>query len=237
MKKLLLIFFMISLLFTLISLPSFASGEGRLYDKASIIEKDFQVEEMLWDFEAECGLPLIVVTTTYYGGFSLSELGISYSDDAIILEITEDLTYSIFTYGNATERITNDEVDRILDAADVYDNIKAGRLAPGISAFIKNTKTAYLGRLQEPLYVTVIISCAIALVITGIITGIIIYKYKRKKRAPSYPLEKYASMIVEESLCSDMFIGSSITRTRVSSSSSRSGTGRSRGGSGRRGSR
>ena len=236
MKKLLLVFFVISVFFTLVAFPSFASGENRLYDKADIIENDFQLEEKLSDFEAECGILLIVVTTEYYGGFSLAELGINYSTDAIILEITKDLTYSIFTYGSATGEITNDEVDRILDNSAVYDNIKSGRLDAGISAFIKSTKTAYLGRLQEPLYVTVIVSAAIALVITGIIAVIIIYKHKRKAKAPSYPLEKYASMIIEESLCSDMFIGSSITRTRVSSSSSRSGGG-SRGGSGRRGSR
>ncbi len=235
MKKILFISIVFSVFFALFPFSSFANGESRLYDKADIIDSDAQVESMLESFEDSCKIPLFIVTTAYYGGFSLSELGINYSTDAIILEITEDLTYSIFTYGNATEKITNSEVDRILDASEVYDNIKSGRLEAGISAFLKNTKTAYLGKLQEPFYITLIISSVIAIVIAGIVSGIIIYKYKRKQKTPTYPLEKYASMIIEEQMCSDMFVGSSITRTRVSSSSSRGGGGGSR--SGRRGSR
>ena len=239
MKKAIALPILISLLFTLLSLTSIGEGRSLLYDKADIIKNDEEVRAILKDFEAKCKIPLIVVTTEHDGDFSLNELGISYSTSAVILEITEDLVYSIYTYGDATEKIIDSEVDRILDAKDVYNNIKSGKLEAGISAFAKSTRAAYLGKLQEPLYVTVIISAAIALVISGIVLGVIVFRYKRKQKAPSYPLEKYASMIVEGSMCSDMFIGSSVTRTRVNTSSSGGGGGgrSGGGGGGKRGSR
>ncbi len=235
MKKCLLVFILISIFATVLSISPLASEESRLYDKVGLIDSKSTVSEAIRDFELKCEIPLFVVTTHYTGGFSLSELGLSRSDDVIILEITEDYYYSIYTYGNATARITDSEVDRILDADGVYKSIKSGRLEEGICAFAKEAKVAYLGKLQEPFYVTVAISFLIALIIAGVAMGIIIYKYKRKQKAPAYPLEKYASMIVEPNLCADIFIGSSITRTRVNTSTSRGGG--SSGGGGRRGTR
>ena len=46
---------------------------------------------------------------------------------------------------------------------------------------------------------------------------IVIVKYKRKLKSPIYPVEKYANLSLNA--CQDAFIGSIVTRVKVSSPS------------------
>jgi uncharacterized membrane protein YgcG len=87
--------------------------------------------------------------------------------------------------------------------------------------------------LQESVLRTVMISLVLALIFSTIPVIIIIVKYKRKAKGTSYPLERYASLYLHDNRCSDNFMGSFVTRTRINTSS---GT-RSGGGGGRSGSR
>jgi len=56
----------------------------------------------------------------------------------------------------------------------------------------------------------------------------VIIKYKTKQKSVSYPIDKYAKLKLSEK--QDIFIGSSISKVRVQSSSGGSRGGRSGGG-------
>lgn len=245
MKKLSLIF--VFVLASALLLPvtvSASSNESRIHDTARIITEDkAKIETALSDFESECGVPIRLVTTLGDNSYTLSELGFVYGENLIVLEInynyyTDTYYYYLDTFGDAYYEISDSEVDRILDARAVYDNIKNGKFGDGVSAFTRLTSKAYRGKLQEPFWNTLLVSFILALIAGGITVGCVIYKYKRKLKSPTYPLDRYATLNLTRDECSDMFIGSTVSRVRINTSSGRSGGG-SRGGSGggRRGGR
>ena len=244
MKKLPLIAVIIVIFYSFFTLSASARGEeSRIYDKAGIIDDEGRIEAALSSFEAKCGIPIRLVTTSGNGFYDLSEIGFSYGENLIVLEInyyhyTNTYYYYLDTYGDAYEKISDSEVDRILDAKNVYDNIKGGRFADGVVAFAGLTEKAYLGALQESWIETVLVSLVIASIIGGATVGIVVYKYKRKLKSPTYPLDKYARLNLLGAECSDMFIGSTVSKVRISTSSGSSGGGsRGRSGGGRRGGR
>lgn len=231
-----------------LSLASFSvsaeSGSLRVYDNAGIITEDkARIESVLSDFESECGIPIRLVTTYGYESVSLSDIGFVYGENLIVLEINYDnytntYYYYLDTYGNAYYEIDTSEVDRILDADAVCDNIKGGNFAEGVEAFAKLTKKAYQGKLQEPLWNTVLVSFIIAFVIGAVTVICVVYNYKRKLKAPSYPLDRYAKLNLSSGECSDVFIGSTVSKVRINTSNGRSGGGLGgRSGGGRRGGR
>ena len=244
MKKLslALVFIFITASFFTLS-ASALSDDTRIYDKAGIIEDEVRIEAALSDFEAECGIPIRLVTTVGKNSYDLAELGFVYGENLIVLEInfcnyTNTYYYYLDTFGDAYDKISDSEVDRILDADAVYDNIKGGRFADGVEAFAKLTSKAYLGKLQEPMWNTILVSLIIASVIGAVTVASVIYTYKRKLKAPIYPLERYARLNLSSGDCSDIFIGSTVSKVRVNTSSGRSGGGsRGRTGGGRRGGR
>lgn len=244
MKKLslALVFIFITASFFTLS-ASALSDDTRIYDKAGIIEDEVRIEAALSDFEAECGIPIRLVTTVGENSYDLAELGFVYGENLIVLEInfynyTNTYYYYLDTFGDAYDKISDSEVDRILDADAVYDNIKGGRFADGVEAFAKLTSKAYLGKLQEPMWNTILVSLIIASVIGAVTVASVIYTYKRKLKAPIYPLERYARLNLSSGDCSDIFIGSTVSKVRVNTSSGRSGGGsRGRTGGGRRGGR
>ena len=61
-------------------------------------------------------------------------------------------------------------------------------------------------------------SLLVALVAAGIAVAVIVVRYKKKLKAPIYPVDKYATLSVNGA--DDRFIGSTVTRVRVSSSKS-----------------
>ena len=228
----------------LISLFSFSvSAEGekkRVYDNEGIFNSsdNARIESALSDFVSETGIEIRVITTDD-SPFYLSELGLSYQSDSAVLEIIaggSEYYYEFYTYGSATEKIDDGEVSRILDDSDVYDYLKGGDFADGIEAFATLTARAYNGKLQEPMWLTVLVSAIIAVIVAAIPVIVITVKYKRKQKAPSYPLENYASLSLDADACRDSYMGSRIIKTRVNTSSGggRSGGGRSGGSRGRR---
>ncbi len=68
----------------------------------------------------------------------------------------------------------------------------------------------------EDFYIVLIWSSIIAVVATIIACTIIVTRYKKKLKAPIYPVDKYASLSL--SVARDDFLGSTITKVRVSSS-------------------
>lgn len=66
----------------------------------------------------------------------------------------------------------------------------------------------------------ILISVAVGLVVAGIVCFAIIRRYKKALQSPIYPLEHYASLDLTHSR--DNFIGKTVSKVRVSSSSSSS---------------
>jgi len=243
-KRFFTVIAVLALMITAFTVTAFAKDgkEASIYrDDASLITNDAAVLDAIAEFERNTGKTIHIVTTEEYYATPFS-LGISTAGDVIILIIEKgdyENYYELFIYGEPDSRISTDESDRILDDPEVYDNIKFGDVDTGVLRFISLTETAYLGVLQESLLRTVVISLILAVIIAAIPTIIIIVKYKRKLKSASYPLERYASLSLNDGECSDFFIGSFITKTRINTSSgSRSGGGGGRsGGGGSRGRR
>ncbi len=167
--------------------------------------------------------------------FVLNYLGVSRDDNAVILHIIkfyDEVEYGIYTFGTADE-LSDATIDRILDTDDVYDNLKEGRLADGITAFARAVPKEKAQFEKNSFIAVTVVSIVVALIAAGAAVGIIIYKYKKKLKSPAYPLSKFANMNLESS--SDVFLDSTVTKTKVQSSSGRSG--RSSGGGGFRGKR
>ena len=241
-RRILLLALCAMLLFGLVSFGASAAYKSeRIYDFKDLLSNEEELDAVLVDFEQKTGLKIRVITT-YDEYFSIGNIGLNSSDDAVVLEIIKDggiYYYEFYTYGEASVRILDSEVDRILDSADVYDNLKSGNFNKGIKAFLDLTQRAYIGNLQEPIWKTVVISFIIAFIIGGIVVACVVVKYKRKLKAPSYPLDKYAKLSLDPFARRDEFMGSRIIKTRVNTSSGGSGGsgGRRVGGGGSRGRR
>lgn len=164
----------------------------------------------------------------------------------IVLTVTADPAvpgeyhYFLDTYGRANTSLTDQEVDRILDNSTVYRCLKGGALCAGCEAFIPLAVRAYTGRLAPQVHRVLIPAVIIAAVITAAVIGGVCYSYKKKLRAPIYPLSRFANLHL--TVDHDTFMGSSVVRTPISSGNrgggggARSGGG-SHGGGGRRGGR
>ena len=144
MKKIIafLCFFM---LISLFSVSSFAVSDGTdyVYDRANILSSG-DINSLglsLKSASIEYGVKIFLVTTDtvggyYYGntGWYLSYFGENrYSVDAVVLILNLDpytnvYNYYLDTFGAADADITDIEVDRILDAPEVYDNLKSGNI-------------------------------------------------------------------------------------------------------------
>ncbi len=169
----------------------------------------------------------------------IRELG---GTDAVLLIVTYDTRdgkyyYDMYTYGQADMKISNKEVNYILDSDGVYDNIKGGRLSAGAEAFFTLSAKAYKGRVGAS-YAVIIPVCAI---LAGLI-GILVAKgvsdsYKKKHRSVDYPLDRYAKLELKSE--SDTFAGTAVTRSYSPRSRSGGGGGGSAhgGGGGHRGGR
>ena len=234
------LFIVAVLIFSIISVTASAqTGEKRVYDFKNLLSNDEEIELILAEFEENTGVAIRVVTT-YDEYFHFSDINLSQNGDSVILEIIRldgIYYYEFYTYGEANTQILDSEVDRILDNTDVYDNLKSGNFNKGIETLVSLTEKAYLGDFQEPVWKTVVISLVLSFIIGGIAVVCVVAKYKRKQKAPSYPLDKYTSLILDPLDRRDEFMGSRVIKTRVNNSSSGSGRSGGRSGGGSRGRR
>jgi hypothetical protein len=205
-----------------------------------VINNESALEAAISDFEEKHGVRRCIVTSTLSYA-TPGSLGIGTGGDVIILSIEVDSGinyFEMFTYGAPDNAITDSEVGYILDNEVVYNEIKRGDVGRGALRFVELCDKAYSGTLQESVSETVLISLVLAVIAAAIPVIIIVVKYKRKLKGASYPLERYATLYMHDDKCSDFFIGSFVTRTRINTSSgSRSGGGRMGGGGGSRGRR
>ncbi len=188
--------------------------------------------------EAESGVGFMIATTTrtLWGEDILYSYGLSDSADLVILIITLEYGtyyYDLYTYGRSRDRISDREVDLVLDDPAVYDNLKSGNLFDGSLAFTEKAAKAIQTSNLAPsnftpsFYLWVLVP---AVILSFIICISVFASYKKKKRSTGYPLDVYTKLNVTDR--QDVFVGSYVTKHRISSSS---GGGRSSGGGGRGG--
>ncbi|HBJ18170.1 MAG TPA: hypothetical protein DDY70_00250 [Clostridiales bacterium] len=228
-----------ALIFTIFSLTAVAydqtANEPVFYDDGFLSTSEREsVRRTLEDAQEKTGLHFGVLL---YEGKSDGGL---YHDrmkdeDSVLLLITREggiYYYEMFAYGEAYD-VLHRKADAILDNDDVYDNIKGGNFVKGITAFVNLTTDAYLpdpNAEAKHTVRTVLISLLLAAICAGAAAGAVVYHYKKKLKAPIYPLDRFAKMkLVDQG---DTFITSHVTRVRVSSPSNSSGGGRSGGGGG-----
>ena len=171
---------------------------------------------------ARLGISVYIATTDTYleGEDFLAQQGLSNRDDIVLLVVTLDggiIYYDLYTYGKANRRMSDAEVDRLLD--NIYDDMKGGRLEAGLVGYIEEAEAALTLRVGRVLTGSLLAAGAVCLVVLLVVLA----KYKMKLRPTNYPLDKYArlKLTVQE----DVFTGSFVTKTVISSGSGGGGGG------------
>lgn len=179
-----------------------------------------------------CHMMILTDTIVYNNDYMITDvLDTLRSEDLVILTISLShgtYYYNLFTYGNAYQQLSDSDVDAILDADKVYNNIKGGNVYDGVLAFIDMTE-ARMGAFSfkaEMLPGTLILALIVALICCGTVVA----RYKMKAKPTNYPLDRFTRLELTEQ--NDIFTGSFVTKRRISSSSSSGG--RSGGGGGGR---
>ena len=249
--KILISFVLILLVFASSSALAYAaedtSASSRVLDrddKLSSAEK-----ESIYDAskEAESLTDIIFLVAIYdetggipSGSATVSSFGYSSAQDDVVLLIIEChqggvYYYEMFTYGYAHTSLSDRVANRILDNNNVFDNIKSGNLVDGAVAFISETANELKGSSSadsglDGEGIAVRVAIALAAGIISVVTVIVIYKVKLK--SPIYPLSQFTELKLTDR--SDIFIGKTVTRTKINTSSGSSSGGGSGGSRGRR---
>ena len=235
MKKIIL--FVLSLIFLLsFSLTALAEQTRIFGEDVSLLDtvERSELENALRAAEESSGISFRVYFSDGQPLVSeyriLSEMGLSDTDDLALLLIEREdgiYYYELFLYGEADQVINYETSDSILDDPSLYSAIKSGRVCEGALRFVRLTETAISDGRSSAKTRVIVISILIALLSGIAAAGGVYFSYKRKLKSPIYPLSKYARLSLDYH--SDDFLGSSVTRTRINTSS---GGGRSGGGGG-----
>ncbi len=238
-------------------LPVSASENGgRVYDDAADLLTDAEeatLAAQMEELSAKYGAEFYMATYNAYG-YSDDFVGDDYCAsvedisrfDAVLFVITYDrydgeYYYDIYIYGRADSAISDKEVNYILDADAVYNNIKSGKLSDGAAAFFDLSAKAYDGRVGVSYAVIIPVCAVLAILISLLVVKGVKDSYSRKHASADYPLDRFARL--ELTARSDTFAGTAVTRSYSPRSRSSGGGGRSGGssahggGSGHRGGR
>ena len=181
------------------------------------------------------GVKFYIITTEDYveaykydWGLSFIESnGLNKNDNMIFLVISRsgggEIHYYMYYYGMPAKRISNDEVDGILDDYTVA-GIKSGRFAPAAERFIELAGKA----TSVNWFIIVLIALLLGGVAGGVTVGVICSNYKKKLQSKIYPLDKYAKLKLKDK--KDTFIGKHTSTVIISSGN---GSGGHSGGGGR----
>ena len=235
MKRILPVILTVVLLVSLFTVPAFAAGSSYVHNPYGVLSAyDGQVlEAKLSALNKSSSVSYHLVVSV----FRSDAFEYAYGDTVVFLveydEYEQTYYYELFTYGEADLAISDREANRILDDPTVYDNIKSGNIRAGVSRAFELIDIAVYGRLRADNWIlkNILISLAIAVIIAGVVCGIIIYKYKKKLKSPIYPLDRYAKLYLIPENSRDVFLHKTLTRVRINTSSGSGSGGRSRGGS------
>ncbi len=234
-KKLLAALFVAVLLLSLVVLPS-AAESPRVIDNIGLFTDSqlAKLDSAIAEAESASGASFYIITSTSHYGSKpevLRACGASDGEDACILVIIKlspvDTAryYDFYTNGMPDRRISDGEVNDILDDEAVYKDLKFGDPAAGALRFLEITPAT----MKIPYAVIITVAVIVALIVAGITVGTVVSKYKMKLRPTNYPLEQFAKLELTHN--EDHFIGKHVSVV-VTSSGSSGGGGRSGGGGG-----
>lgn len=187
------------------------------------------------------GCPVALVTYSdpdpddnYIGVDFLRENGLTMDDNLLLLIVKREKSsyyYDLYLYGVAETQITKGEVDTVLDTPEVFSNLKSGRTAEGLHAFLQVTEAEGTDddRRLNPYLATLVWAFPLSLVIALAACIGVKIRYSMKLKSVDYPLDRYARLELTEH--DDQFVGRTVTRRTIQSSSGGS-SGGSRGGGG-----
>lgn len=161
----------------------------------------------------------------YEGEDFLKKHGLSNQNSIVILIITLDdgvYYYDMYTYGDAYAKLSDKEVNYILDHKSVYNDMKSGALLNGATSFFTLAAKGYNGRVGTSYLLIGTISLCIALLIGVACCAGVYSSYTKRKKSVDYPLEHFAKLELTEN--SDVFVGSFVTK-RVIQSGNEGGSG------------
>jgi uncharacterized membrane protein YgcG len=257
MKRAALFIMILSLVMSILVMPAAASSDTDNF-QSLVIDRDDNLtateeakiaDKLRWA-ESETDIIFLIAVYDISRGIPSEEsvvnsCGLDTSTDDIVLLIIEAGSddsfgdslfsgyskhyYEMFTWGVANTVVTDNSADSILDFSDVYDNIKGGDFYEGIIAFTEQTVGCIRSYRRGLIFGIIIFS----LVAAAAAVGIVLYTYKKKLKSPIYPTSEYAELKLTSH--TDIFLGKTVTRTKINTSSG--GGGRSGGGGGSRGRR
>lgn len=233
----------LALVFSIICSANTDDSVERLSDKNNYISsaESAELERKLQSAEEKTGVAFRVYVYKYSSSVGYvdmysyeREMGESFENLVLLVVSYEYGTYyyELFTKGIADTEISDKEANKILDNDNVYDNIKAGMLYEGISAFVELSEKAVTGNLRNSFKSVLIPSLVISILVAVGVVVFVVLRYRKKLHSVSYPLEKYATL--DLSIANDNFIHKTVTSVRVNSSNDSSrGGGRISGGGSR----
>ena len=195
-------------------------------------EQEYTVNAALSKALDQAGIPVCAYVfysqrgEQYWGDDFLAEFGLSEKSPMILLVVSvtsSEVFYDIYTYGDAYSKISQKEIDYILDDTDVYNNLKRGRIEQGLCAYAELSAQAYSGRLGVSWRPILLVGLIIGAVVATISVKSISACYKRKNPSQSYPLDRFATLDLRRS--HDRVVGKFVTHTVISTSGGRGGRG------------
>ena len=233
LKRTLLAVSVVALLLTLFAVTASAKTSS-VVDDAGLFstEEIFSIEKTAEAAGEKYGVRFFIITTEdnveedkYNWGLRfINNNGLDKNGDMIFLVISRsysEIHYYMYYYGMPEKRISDNEVDDILDDYTVA-GIKSGKFAPAAERFIELAGKA----TRINWFAIVLIALLVGGVAGGITAGAIYGQYKKKLQSAIYPLDKYAKMTLKDK--KDTFIGKHTATVIISSNNG----GRSGGGGG-----
>ncbi len=242
MKKRIFCALILCVLLLLLLPLSVAAESGYVYDRGNLLtEAEEQTLEALASQaskDTECPFYLVTHNMSpfgyeYWGEDFLDDQGLSQREDTVVLIITKDGSqyfYDLYLYGNADKKISETEVNVLLDDLTVYDNLKSGKLYAGCEAFLSLGAELYNTVDWGEVGTTLAIVGVLAVIAAGITCFCVYRSYTKTPKSVDYPLHKFAKLELTEQ--ADIYAGSFVTKRIIQTSSggSRGGGGGSRGG-------
>lgn len=240
MKRTLAILLSVMTLLAALCLTCAAEGDLRyVFDESSHLSA-YQATELnrkLSDArELLGGADIVVIVTDDFDSDVKTQLarhGYASSDkDVIGLTVfCSGTTYEfdIGTWGSMSDTLSVKRLNQIMDVIEA--DVKAGRLFEGACKFVDATAEQYAKAIKKqnrnPFLVALPVALVIGVVAGGVAVLCVVFSYRKKNRTPSYPLDRFARLYL--SVERDVFLGSSVVKTKIVQSSSSGG---SRGGGG-----
>ncbi len=240
--------------FLSLTLPIGAADPPRVYDTTADLLSDADEAALTAKLDAlseKHGIDFYLATyraknrsDDFYGDDYCDEVSDISRADAVLLIITYDRSdgnyyYDIYAYGRPDQRISDKEVNYILDADGVYNNIKSGRIVEGAEQFFDLSAKGYKGRVGVSYAIIIPVCAVLAILISLLVVKGVKDSYSKKHASVDYPLDRFAKL--ELTARSDTFTGTAVTRTYSPPSKSSGGGGGGRsahgGGGGHRGGR